>query len=595
MIMKTEVIRHSLAHILASAVQELYPGVKFGIGPAVEQGFYYDFDFVEADKRGLQRGTTRITPEDLPKIEAKMKKLIKKNIFFKKENVTKSDLVTLFNKQPYKLELIEEITGVGPLQELTIYKSGEFVDLCKGPHINSTKEIPIDAFKLTKIAGAYWRGDEKNPMLTRLYGVAFATNKELNNYLKLQEESEKRDHRLIGKNLDLFVFSDLVGKGLPLFTEKGSVIRRELEKFIAEEEIKRGYKHVYTPELAKVELYKISGHYPYYKESMYPVMKIDEEELILRPMTCPHHFQLYASKLRSYKELPFRIAELAKQFRYEKSGELTGLIRVRSFCLADAHIICQKEQAQSEINNVLDLIEYTASALGLKKNTDYRYRLSLGDRKDEKKYYKDDNSWDFAENALRIVLKKRKAPFFEAEKEAAFYGPKIDIQMKNFAGKEETSFTIQYDFVMPKRFNLFYIAENGKKEEPIVIHRSSIGAIERTMAFLLEHYAGALPLWLSPVQIWLIPVGSRHKKYAAEINKQLISYNLRTDVKNENETVSKKIRDGEIQKIPYLLVVGDKEVKAKSVRVRERGKGDIGTVKLDKFIERIKKEIEKKK
>ena len=561
-----ETIRHSLSHILASAVKELYPGAKFGIGPAIENGFYYD---VAAEA---------LAEADLPKIEAKMRELIKQNLAFAKKSVSKIMAKKLFKGQSYKLELIKELPG----KTAAAYTTGEFLDLCAGPHVKSTKEIPIDGFKLTKVAGAYWRGSEKNQMLTRIYGLAFETKKELDDYLLLQQEAEKRDHRVLGQKLGLFVFSDLVGKGLPLFTEKGSIIRRELEKFVINEEIKRGYQHVYTPELAKVELYKTSGHYPYYKDSMYPVMKIDEEEFILRPMTCPHHFQLYASQPRSYKELPFRIAELAKQFRYEKSGELTGLIRVRSFCLADAHIICQKDEALSEIKKVFELIEYMSQELGLKVGVDYRYRLSLGDRKDSKKYYKDDAAWSFAENALRQVLVERKSPFFETEKEAAFYGPKIDVQMKNFAGKEDTAFTIQYDFVMPKRFNLTYIDKDGQKKEPIVIHRSSIGAIERTMAFLLEHYAGALPFWLSPVQIHIIPIADRHLEYAQKVKNELKDF--RVEINDEQETLGKKIREAEMQKIPYILVVGDKEIASNTVGVRERGKGDLGTVTLDNFI-----------
>jgi len=561
-----ETIRHSLSHILASAVKELYPGAKFGIGPAIENGFYYD---VAAEA---------LAEADLPKIEAKMRELIKQNLAFAKKSVSKIMAKKLFKGQSYKLELIKELPG----KTAATYTTGEFLDLCAGPHVKSTKEIPIDGFKLTKVAGAYWRGSEKNQMLTRIYGLAFETKKELDDYLLLQQEAEKRDHRVLGQKLGLFVFSDLVGKGLPLFTEKGSIIRRELEKFVINEEIKRGYQHVYTPELAKVELYKTSGHYPYYKDSMYPVMKIDEEEFILRPMTCPHHFQLYASQPRSYKELPFRIAELAKQFRYEKSGELTGLIRVRSFCLADAHIICQKDEALSEIKKVFELIEYMSQELGLKVGVDYRYRLSLGDRKDSKKYYKDDAAWSFAENALRQVLVERKSPFFETEKEAAFYGPKIDVQMKNFAGKEDTAFTIQYDFVMPKRFNLTYIDKDGQKKEPIVIHRSSIGAIERTMAFLLEHYAGALPFWLSPVQIHIIPIADRHLEYAQKVKNELKDF--RVEINDEQETLGKKIREAEMQKIPYILVVGDKEIASNAVGVRERGKGDLGTVTLDNFI-----------
>ncbi len=577
-----ETKRHSLSHLLAMAVLELWPEAKLGIGPAIENGFYYDFALpAEA-----------LAKAGLDEIEKRMKELIKKDFKFEREEIKAKEAKKIFHDQPYKLELIEEL--VKTKQSITVYISGDFTDLCAGPHVESTKEINPNGFNLTKIAGAYWKGSEKNPMLTRIYGLAFETKEELIEYVKLQEEAEKRDHRLIGKNLDLFVFSELVGKGLPLFTEKGSIIRRELEKFIVDEEIKRNYKHVYTPDLARVELYKTSGHYPYYKDSMYPVMQVEAEELILRPMTCPHHFQLYASKPHTYKELPIRIAELAKQFRYEKSGELTGLMRVRAFCLADAHIICRKDQAIDEINAVLDLIEYTSSVFGLKTGEDYRYRLSLGDRKDEKKYYKDDNAWDFAENSLKEVLKKRRAPFFEAQGEAAFYGPKIDIQMKNFAGKEDTAFTVQYDFVMPKRFNLSYIDKDNAKKEPIVIHRSSIGAIERVMAFLIEKYAGAFPIWLSPVQAVVIPIGEKFNDYGKSVLENLKKESVRTELDDTNETLGKKIRNAELQKIPYILVVGEKEQKSESVSVRERGKGDSGPMKIDNLIKKIKMEISEK-
>jgi len=588
---KIENIRHSLSHIMAEAVLEFWPKTKLGIGPAIENGFYYDFQFAKP-----------IVPEDLKKIEEKMRELVLsrhsgtpslagQNQKFEKQEISKIKAKKMFAGQPYKLELIKDLPG----KNVTTYTNGKFTDLCAGPHVKNTGEINPKAFKLTKIAGAYWKGSEKNKMLTRIYGLAFETEKELSDYIKMQEEAEKRDHRILGEKLDLFVFSDIVGKGLPLFTEKGSAIRRELERLVVDEEIKRGYKHVYTPELAKVDLYKKSGHYPYYKDTMYPVMKIDEEELILRPMTCPHHYQLYLAKPRSYRELPFRIAELAKQFRYEKSGELTGLIRVRSFCLADSHIVCQKEQAESEINNVLDLIDYMANIFGLKPSADYRYRLSLGDRKDTKKYYKDDKAWDYAENVLRKVLKERKAPFFEAEKEAAFYGPKIDIQMKNFAGKEDTAFTVQYDFVGPKRFELQFTNSKGEKEEAIVIHRSSIGAIERIMAFLIEKYAGAFPMWLSPVQVAVIPISEKHDEYAKKIEKELKENNVRVQLISENETLGKKIREAEMQKIPYLLIVGDKEISAGAVSVRERGKGDLGQMPIKNFLEKITEEIKSKK
>ena len=571
---KLDMMRHSAAHVMAEAVQSMFPDAKFGIGPTIEDGFYYDFDLPRA-----------LSPEDLPVIEAKMKEIVKANSAFTKSMVSKDEARKLFAQQPYKLELIDELPG----DEVTIYRQGNFTDMCRGPHIRYT--AGIKAFKLMTIAGAYWRGSEKRPMLQRVYGIAFNNQKELDAYLVAQEEIKKRDHRKIGKDLDLFVFSDLIGKGLPIFTEKGSIIRRTLERFVVDEEIKRGYKHIYTPDLANVALYKKSGHYPYYKDTMYPVMKVDEEELILRPMTCPHHYQYYSAKPRSYRELPFRIAELAKQFRYEKSGELTGLMRVRTFCLADSHIICQKEQAVSEINKVLDLIEYVAGVLGYKVGTDYRYRLSLGDRNDTKKYYKDDEAWDHAENILREILKQREANFFEAGNEAAFYGPKIDIQMKNVSGKEDTAFTVQYDFVGPKRFELTYIDSDGKEKEPIVIHRSSIGAIERTMAFLIEHYAGAFPVWLSPVQVVVIPVSDLHLEYAYKVEAELKAIDVRVQVDNRNERMNQKIREAQLQKIPYMLVVGDKEAADKAVAVRLRSGEQLPIMSLDEFKKKIQQMV----
>lgn len=569
---RLEVMRHSASHIMAEAVQSIFPEAKFGIGPAIENGFYYDF--------ALPRS---LAPDDLPVIEAKMAEIIASNSAFAKEEVNKEEARRLFSGQPYKLELLDDI----PDEKVGIYRQNNFVDLCRGPHAGTTGEICRDALKLEKIAGAYWRGSEKNQMLQRVYGLLFQSKKELEDYLIFQEEIKKRDHRKLGKELDLFVFSDAVGKGLPLFTEKGSIIRRELERFIVDEEIKRGYKHVYTPDLANVELYRISGHYPYYKDTMYPVMKVDEEELMLRPMTCPHHFELYASKPRSYRELPYRIAELAKQFRYEKSGELTGLMRVRSFCLADSHIFCQPEQAIGEINGALDLIEYVSATLGLDTGDNYRYRLSLGDRTDNTKYYKDDEGWDVAEEALRKVLIQRKANFFEAGKEAAFYGPKIDIQMKNFAGKEDTVFTVQYDFAMPKRFKLRYIDSDQQEKEPIVIHRSSVGAIERTMAFLIEHYGGAFPVWLSPVQVMIIPVADRHLDYAAGLEVELRNAGLRVKVDNRSERVNLKIRQAQLEKVPYMLVVGDKEVEADTMSVRLRSGEQLPAQSLKSFTDMV--------
>lgn len=578
-----EKIRHSLSHLLAAAVLEKFPKTKLGIGPTIEDGFYYDFLLPRP-----------IEEKELKELEKTMRGYIKDGLVFSGKKMTSRDAKKLFKDQPFKLELIDDIKK--EKETPIIYKTkGILTDLCKGGHVKNTGDIPESGFMLQKIAGAYWRGDEKNKMLTRIYGLAFHTKKELEEYLKMIEEAQKRDHRKIGKDLGLFVFSQTVGKGLPLWTEKGTVIRRELEKFIVDEEIKRGYKHVITPELANLELYKKSGHYPYYKDSMYAPIKIEDEEYMLRPMACPHHFELYLSKPHSYKELPIRIAELAKLYRYEKSGELTGLMRVRSFCLADSHIICADElQVENEAMNVLDLIEYIAKTLGLEMYKNYRYHLALGDKNDKKKYFKDDKAWGKAEKALKNVLKKRGVKFTEAKGDAAFYGPKIDIQMKNVFGKEDTAFTVQYDFVMPKRFNLKYTDKNGKEKEAIVIHRSSIGAIERTIALLIEHYAGAFPLWLSPVQVKILPISEKYKSHSEKVLDELKAENIRAELDDSDETLGKRIREAELGKIPYTVVLGEKEVKSKSINIRSYKKGQLGEMKMEKFKEKILKEIKEK-
>jgi len=580
---KLEAVRHSLSHLMSMAVVEIYPKAGLGVGPAIENGFYQDYDLPEA-----------IGPEILPKLEKRMREMIKQDIKFEKHEVSFADALKFYKHDPYKTEMIKGLKEAGE-KTVNFYKSDWFDNLCDGPHVKSTKEIGPEAFKLTHVAGAYWRGDEKNKMLTRIYGLAFNTKKELDEYLKMQEEAEKRDHRKLGKELDLFVFSEIVGKGLPLLTPKGTVIRKELEKFVLEEEAKRGYQHVVTPNLAKVELYKKSGHYPYYKDTMYPIMKVAEEELILRPMTCPHHFELYNSRPRSYKELPVRLAEIAHQYRYEKSGELSGLTRVRMFCLADAHIVCAKEQAESEIKNVLDLIDYANEIFGLKKGVDYRYRLSLGDRAESKKYYKDDQAWDEAEEILRQVLKKTKADFFEAKGEAAFYGPKIDVQMKKINGQEETAFTVQYDFVMPKRFELKYIDRDGKEKEPIVIHRSSIGCFERTMAFLIEHYAGAFPAWLSPVQVKILSVGEAHVEFCRSLADEFREDGIRVEVDDSDESVGNKIRKAVADKVPYMLVIGDKEMSSDKLAIRDRGEKITREIGKEEFIEEVKEKIKQRK
>lgn len=575
-------LRHSAAHLLAAAVLELWPGTHNAIGPAIDNGFYQDFDF----------GKVKISEEDLPKIEQKMRELVKQWNDFAVKEVSVEQAKKDFAHNPYKLELIEEFGKEG--KTITENNPGNFLDLCKGGHIHNPKEN-LRHFKLLSLAGAYWRGDEKKQMLTRIYGTAFPRQKELEEYLVMMEEAKKRDHKKLSKELDLFVFSDVVGKGLPLWTSKGSAVRRVLERYIVDEEIKRGYLHVYTPDVASLALYEKSGHYPYYKDSMYAPITIDDEKFMLRPMTCPHHFELYLSHPHSYKELPIRYAELAKLYRYEQSGELSGLQRVRSFTLADAHIITMKSQAKDEVNNVLDLIEDAAKAFQLEKGKDYHYRLSLGDRKDEKKYFKDDASWDFAEDVLREVLKERKATYVEAEGEAAFYGPKIDIQMKNVNGKEDTAFTVQYDFVMPKRFNLTYTNEKGEEEQPVVIHRSSIGAIERVMAFLIEKYAGAFPLWLAPIQVELLPIADRHKDYATKLYNSLQDAGIRVELNTKADTLQAKIRMATLQKVPFMGIIGDKEVSSDnqlSVRTRE-GK-DLGSLELSQFIQQVKENIDKK-
>jgi threonyl-tRNA synthetase len=574
-------LRHSAAHLIAGAVLELWPGTKPTIGPPIENGFYYDFDF----------GKVKISDTDLPKIEQKMHELVEKWVSFENLPESVADIKKRYAGNKYKLELIDEFEKEN--QEISLYKSGEFVDLCRGGHINNpSKELKY--FKLLSVAGAYWRGDEKNKMLTRIYGTVFPTQKELNDHLEKLEIAKESDHRVIGKNLGLFVFSDLVGKGLPLLTEKGATMRRELERFIVDEEIKRNYQHVITPPIAKTDLYKTSGHYPYYKDTMYPVMKVDEEELILRPMTCPHHFMLYKSDIRSYKDLPIRYAEMASQHRYEKSGELSGLVRVRMFTLNDAHIFVEKEKAEDEIKNVLELIDYANDKLGLVKGIDYRYRLSLGDREDNKKYYKDDKAWDEAEAVLRKVLKESNAPYYEAENEAAFYGPKIDVQLKKVNEKEETAFTVQYDFVMPKRFDLRYIDNEGQEKQPIVIHRAAIGCIERTMAFLIEKYKGNFPVWFTPVQVKVLPITEKQVEYAQSIIDKLKKEDIRVELDDRNETLGAKIRDAQNEKVSYMLIVGEKEVNEKKVAVRLRSGEDLGQISFDEFYKRISEKIQHK-
>ena len=587
MSIKINAIRHSLAHILAAAIQEIYPGTKFGIGPAIENGFYYDFDLPQS-----------LSPTALPKIEKKMRELIKKNLKFEKKLVSKESAEKIFKDQPYKLELIkdlikpagtrsQQVAKVGS-RRISIYQCGDFIDLCKGPHVKSSKEIPIDAFKLTKIAGAYWKGDERNPMLTRIYGLAFKTKKELLNYLRQQEEAEKRDHRILGQKMELFIFDEEVGAGLPIWLPKGAILRKIVEDYLYQELTKQGYHWLWTPHIGKLALWKTSGHWEFYREDMYSPIQIDEEQYLLKPMNCPFHIKAYQGKIRSYRDLPIKYAELGTVYRYEKSGVLHGLTRARGFTQDDAHIFCTKEQLSEEL---LKLLKYGLKILKTFGFKEYDIYLSTRPQK----YVGSLKNWRKATNSLKFALDKLKLKYQIDPGEGVFYGPKIDIKIKDSLGRAWQCSTFQIDFNLPEKFKVYYVNQKGKKEEPIMIHRALLGSIERFIGVLLEHYAGNLPLWLSPVQGWIIPVGDSHKKYAQTIQERLSSCGYRIEVKNENETVSKKIREGEIQKIPYILVVGDQGEKVNSVRVRSKGEGDIGLMSLGKFLERAKAEIKERK
>jgi len=572
---KEKVIRHSLAHILASAVLGLYPGTKFGMGPAVENGFYYDFDIPE--------GKT-LNENDLPKIEKKMKEIIKKGIEFKKKSISKTKAKKIFKGQPYKLELIEELPG----ENVSIYESEKFRDLCRGPHVKSTKEIPLDAFGLTRLAGAYWKGSERNPMLTRIYGIAFKNKKEMEEYLSKEKEAEKRDHRLLGQMLEIFMIDEGVGAGLPLWLPKGATLRHIIENYLYEELKSQGYSWIITPHIAKLGLWKTSGHWNFYKENLYSPIKIEKEEYLLKPMNCPFHVKVYNSKIRSYKDLPFYLAELGTVYRYERSGVLHGLTRVRGFTQDDAHVICAPEQIANEINKLVKQALKMLKTFGFKE-----FYIYLSTRPE--KYTGSPKDWEKSTNTLKYVLGKLKLKYETDEGGGSFYGPKIDIKIKDSLQREWQCTTIQFDFNLPERFDMNYIDQKGKKKKPYMIHRALLGSMERFVGVLLEYYGGAFPLWLSPVQAWVIPISSRHIKYAEKIGKELDDNGLRFEIKDGNETVSKKIREGEIQKVPYLLVVGDKEMKEKAVRVRERGKGDTGLVKFTKFSEKVKIRLRQKK
>ncbi|MFC0333137.1 threonine--tRNA ligase [Paenibacillus sepulcri] len=574
-----EVYRHSTAHLMAQAIKRLYgrTEVKLGIGPVIEDGFYYDIDLEQS-----------LTPEDLVKIEKEMEKIVQENLPIRRRVVSREEAIAIFTEldDPLKLELIRDL----PVEaELTIYDQGEFFDLCRGPHLPSTGRIK--AFKLLSVAGAYWRGDSKNKMLQRIYGTAFPKKAQLDEHLHFLEEAKKRDHRKLGRELKMFTFSREVGQGLPLWLPNGATVRRTMERYIVDLEERLGYQHVYTPVLANVELYKTSGHWEHYSEDMFPKMIMDNEELVLRPMNCPHHMMVFKSEMRSYRDLPVRVAELGTMHRYEMSGALTGLHRVRAMTLNDAHIFCRPDQIKEEFGRVIKLIRQVYEDFGIK---DYRFRLSYRDPKDTEKYFPNDEMWEMSQRMLREVAEELELSFFEAEGEAAFYGPKLDVQIKTALGKEETLSTAQLDFLLPERFELEYVGDDGKKHRPVVIHRGIISTMERMTAFLLENFAGALPLWLSPVQAKILPVSTAYESYAREVEEKLRASGIRVESDLRNEKLGYKIREAQLEKAPYMLVVGDNEAQSGTVSVRKRGEGDIGARPVSELISLLQEEISAK-
>ncbi|HYM16168.1 MAG TPA: threonine--tRNA ligase [Dehalococcoidia bacterium] len=564
-------MRHSAAHIMAEAVLELFPEAKFAIGPPIEHGFYYDFELPRA-----------LTPEDLPVVEERMRARMASDVPFEHSELSKAEALRKFADQPFKVELIDGIAD----EKVSLYKQGAFLDLCEGPHVERTGQVP--PFKLTSVAGAYWRGDEKRPMLQRIYGALFETQAELDDYLRRLEESAKRDHRKLGRELQLFTSNELVGAGLPTLLPKGATIRRLLEEYITRQERDAGYEHVYSPDLGKVDLYKRSGHWEHYRDSMFPPMQLEHEEMVLRPMNCPHHILVYESSLHSYRELPVRIAELGTMYRYEKSGVVGGLSRVRAMTLNDAHIFCRPDQIKPEITGVVRLVERAFATLGI---IDYTYRLSLRDPANTEKYVQDDELWRVAEGELRDVLDTLGLAYYDGIGEAAFYGPKIDIQIRDIVGREETLATIQVDRHLPNQFELTYIGEDGAQHRPVIIHRGIIGTMERVMAYLIELYAGAFPAWLAPVQAMVIPIADRHIDYAHEVRASLRAAGLRAEVDARGERMNAKIRDAQLQKIPYMLVVGDREQEAQAVAVRTRAGEDLKSMPVFQFIDRLRDEV----
>lgn len=569
-----DILRHSTAHLMAQAVQSLFPGTQVTIGPTIEDGFYYDF---KRDKS--------FTPEEIEKIEARMRDLAAQDLKVSREEIARENAVELFRRmgEEYKVAILQEI----PEETVSLYLQGDWVDLCRGPHVPSTGAIR--AFKLTGVAGAYWRGDEKNEMLQRIYGTSWLTEEALREHLKRIEEAKRRDHRKLGAELGLFMVSDAIGPGLPLWLPKGATVRSILERYIVDLERSLGYQHVYTPQLARVDLYKRSGHWDHFKDNMYPPMLFeDREELVLRPMNCPHHVMIYQHGLHSYRDLPLRLAELGTMYRYERSGVLSGLSRVRAMTLNDAHIFCTPDQIQQEAVGVLRLIERVYRDFGF---TDFWYRLSLRDPKDKSKFVDNDAMWENAERCLREALGEVGIPYQEAVGEAAYYGPKIDVQLRDVLGHSETLSTVQLDFYLPDRFGLEYVDKDGQRKRPVMIHRGVISTMERMMAFLIEHYAGNFPLWLAPIQVKVLTVTDQQKEYARRVFEQLHAQGWRAELDDRNEKLSYKIREAQVEKIPYAVVIGDREVADQTVSPRRRGGENLKPMAVKDFAEMLKAEV----
>jgi len=579
-------IRHSLSHLLAMVVREKDPNVKLAIGPVIENGFYYDFEFSkDADSRGTNAEERGISEKDLPRLQKRMKELVRKELSFVGEEVSSDEARRIFKNEPYKLELIDEFAGEG--KKLTIYKSGGFVDLCKGGHVENTKEIDTDAFKITHIAGAYWRGDEKNKMLTRIYGLAFENKDALDTYLKNQEEAKKRDHRKLGKDLEIFTIIDDIGPGLPLFYPNGAILRRLVERYIEEEQEKRGYQPIWIPHITKGNLYKTSGHMDKY-DAMYPPMNIDENDYYLKPMNCPHFMMLYKTQQHSYRDLPLRYTSTTTNYRYEKSGELSGLTRVRALTQDDCHVFCEPSQIEDEIKLMLEMIGNVYKKFGL---NDFSVRISLRDPKNKEGYLGEDAVWEKAETALKNVVKTTGWKYEEEEGEAAFYGPKLDFVFKDVLGRDWQLSTIQLDWNLPERFELEYIDNEGKQARPVVIHRAILGSTERFLGIMIEHYGGAFPVWLSPVQALILPISEKFGAYGEEVKRALVSAGFRVELDSRNESLGKKIRDGKMKKTPYLLVVGEKEASAKTITVESRDGESVGTLQIQEFVDFLGKKI----